>query len=240
MGVGFQGQNSADFHVHFGLAIRCLNQTAKDIESLLIKHGVTLKVTPPMLEQLATFYKFLSDYNHKLNLTRITGFQDFVVKHYVDCLYVAQLTKLPEPLIDMGTGPGFPGIPLKIVFPSLRIILVEGVQKRVEYLKEVRDVLKLQKLDIIGRNLDPKMHYPVQGVITRAVETCAATLGNAINCVQTEGRVILMKTPEIDPELVEAKEKWGSHYDLVEDIPYTLKGTPHKRRLVVFQKKKML
>jgi 16S rRNA (guanine527-N7)-methyltransferase len=213
-----------------------LSAVAKNLQIIFKEHGVKLSLTDEMLEQFAKFYKFLMDYNRKYNLTRLKTFEEVAVKHFIDCLYVAQLTHLPDPLIDMGSGAGFPGVPLKIARPDVRVILVEGVQKKVEYLKELREHLNLKLLDIIGRNVEPKMHYPVQGVITRAVEVISATLKNTVNCVQTGGYVILMKTPGIDAEIKEAKETMGEIYELVENIDYRLGKTSHERKLLVYKK----
>src|SRR5580658_7428860 len=110
-----------------------LSATAKNLSLVFEKHGVTLPLTDTMLEQFAQFYKFLMEYNKKYNLTRLKTFEEVAVKHFVDCIYVAQLTELPDPILDMGTGAGFPGVPLKIISPKTRIILVEGVQKKVDY-----------------------------------------------------------------------------------------------------------
>jgi 16S rRNA (guanine527-N7)-methyltransferase len=216
-----------------------LSAVAKNLQVIFKKHNLTVPLTDEMLEQFAKFYKFLMDYNQKYNLTRLKTFEEVAVKHFVDCLYVLQFSDLPDPIIDMGTGAGFPGIPLKIAKPETRIILVEGVQKKVEYLKELREHLGLKKLDIIGRNVDPKMHYPVQGVITRAVEVVSATLKNTINCVQTGGNVLLMKTPGIDAEILEAKETMGGVYELILDKDYRLGLTTHERKLLVYKKIKI-
>ena len=74
------------------------------------------------------------------------------------------------------------------------------------------------------------------GVITRAVEDVGNTLGNVMNCLQTGGRVYLMKGPKVGPEIKIAKKQWSEYYDLVEDLSYTIPETPHDRRLLVFQK----
>ena len=213
-----------------------LSVSARNLKDIFSKHGVRVFLSDEMLEQFAKFHKFLMDYNKKYNLTRLTTFEEVAVKHFVDCIYVAQLTKLPENLLDLGTGAGFPGVPLKIVSPETRVILAEGVQKKVDFLKELREHLGLKGLDIIGRNVDPKMQYPVKGVITRAVETATATLKNVANCLQTGGYVLLMKTPGIEAELREAKESMGHLFELVEDIDYNLGKTSHERKLVIFKK----
>lgn len=196
---------------------------------------------------LARFYMLLMDNQNERNFTRLLTLRDVGIKHFVDCLVVPELLRQNEvpllfPLLDVGTGPGFPGIPLKILFPDQRIILAEGVQKRVEFLKSIRDELGLGSpdapLDILGRNINSEVFLPVNGVITRAVEDASNTLGNVIHTLQTGGRVYLMKGPNCGPEIPMALEKWSEYYRLEKDIAYTLKGTPHERRLLVFQKLK--
>jgi 16S rRNA (guanine527-N7)-methyltransferase len=139
----------------------------------------------------------------------------------------------------MGTGPGFPGIPLKILFPEEKIILAEGVQRRVEFLKHVRSEMALKNLDIIGRNINPFFAYPVQSVITRAVEDIRNTLSNVLTCVQTGGCVYLMKGPNVDPEIPVAQKEMGEHFKLEKDIAYSLPDTTHQRRLLIYRKIKM-
>ena len=137
----------------------------------------------------------------------------------------------------MGTGPGFPGIPLRMITPaSKRIILAEGVQKRVEFLKKSREALKLENLDILGKNINREFVYPVGGVITRAVEECGNTLSNVVNCLQMHGKVFLMKGPNVQPEIDRALKDWGHHFELEKNIPYLLPRTTHERRLIVFRK----
>lgn len=190
--------------------------------------------------QILTRFYFLLMKNQKhQNFTRLLKLRDVAIRHFIDSLIVDQLTDLKGPLLDMGTGPGFPGIPLKIARPELKIILAEGVQARVEFLKEVREELALDQLDIIGRNINEEFVYPVQGVITRAVEDIGNTLGNVINCVQTGGRVYLMKGPGVDPELAPALERWGEYYKLIDDIAYELPQTQHQRRLLIYEKTKV-
>ncbi|MCE3010900.1 MAG: class I SAM-dependent methyltransferase [Proteobacteria bacterium] len=188
---------------------------------------------------LAQFYVLLMENQKKENFTRLLTLRDTAIRQFIDCLIVRDLTKLKFPLIDVGTGPGFPGIPLKVLFPKEKIILAEGVQRRVEFLKFVRSELNLPNLDIIGRNINPFFAYPVQGVITRAVEDVRNTLKNVLTCLQTGGRVYLMKGPNVDPEIPVAAEEMGEYYKLVEDHAYTLPHTQFDRRLLVYEKIKM-
>lgn len=184
-------------------------------------------------KKLAQFYQILMTEQHRLNLTRLLQFHEVAIKHFMDSLWILKLTTLKFPLLDLGTGPGFPGIPLKIKFPEEKILLGEGVQKRVEYLKRVREELKLRNLEIIGRNIGPDFLYPVQGVITRAVEDISNTLKNCRGCLSPGGRVYFMKGPGVDPEIKQAQ--LNKDYALVEDHSYTLPDTSLHRRLVVFE-----
>ncbi len=189
--------------------------------------------------QFAHFYRLLMETQEKENFTRLLKLRDIAIKHFVDCMMVPKLTELQFPLLDLGTGPGFPGIPLKFLFPNDKIILAEGVQRRVEFLKTVRSQMQLQQLDIIGRNINPFFAYPVRAVITRAVEDIGNTLSNVLTSLQTGGRVYFMKGPGVDPEIPEANKKMGEFYNLEKDIAYTLPETEQKRRLLVYKKIKM-
>lgn len=188
--------------------------------------------------QLVEFYQLLMENQKKQNFTRLITLREVAIKHFIDCLMVTKLINLEFPLADMGTGPGFPGIPLKIHFPEERIILVEGVQKRIDFLRHVRETMKLKNLDLIGRYVDPSFNYPVQSVITRAVESASQSLENVQNCVRVGGSLVLMKGPSAQAEIEPALEKWGEYFKLEHNIKYQLPKTPHERCLLVFRKYK--
>ncbi len=186
--------------------------------------------------QLAHFYELMMKNQEHQNFTRLLKLKDIAIKHFIDSMIITEMTELQFPLIDVGTGPGFPGIPLKIKYPDQKILLAEGVQKRVEFLKVVRDELQLKNLDIIGRNINEHFVYPVNGVITRAVEDISNTLSNTMSCLQEGGQVYFMKGPGVDPEIEAALKKYSEFYELSQDIPYDLPHTDNHRRLVVFKK----
>lgn len=232
-----------------------LDEAEDRLRDLFENHGLP-NVPVQQRRALARFYLQLMANQNERNFTRLLTLRDVGIKHFVDCLCVPQILRdngvpLLFPLMDVGTGPGFPGIPLKIAFPNERIILAEGVQKRVEFLKEVRDELGFPygpgrsergedaPLDILARNVNEECFVSVKGVITRAVEDASNTLGNVIHALQTGGRVYLMKGPNCDPEIEPALRKWSEYYELERDIHYELVKTPQKRRLLVFKKIKM-
>lgn len=213
------------------------NEADDRIYSVFRNHGFG-DYPHPKRQQLTRFYELLMANQNENNFTRLLTIKDVAIRHFIDSLMPAKLRELKFPLLDMGTGPGFPGIPLKIHFPDEKIILAEGVQKRVEFLKQVREEMKLKNLPIIGRNVNLEFFYPVNGVITRAVEDASNTLGNVVNSLQTGGEVYLMKGPNCGPEIQPALDKWGEYFELAADIAYELPQTPHERRLLVFRKLK--
>lgn len=213
------------------------NEADDRLQDLFHNHGFAGKIDHPTRRLFTKFYLLLMENQKRDNFTRLTSLRDVGIKHFIDSIIINKHTPLKFPLLDMGTGPGFPGIPLKIILgPEKKIILAEGVQKRVSFLKKVRDELGLQNLDIIGRNVTEDFKYPVEGVITRAVEDTRNTLGNVMNCLQTGGCVYLMKGPNVDPEIDVAKRVWGEFYQLEKDKHYQLPDTPHERRLLVYRK----
>lgn len=186
--------------------------------------------------QLAQYYVLLMEEQMENNFTRLVNIRDIAIRHFIDSLIVTKHTQFKFPLMDIGTGPGFPGIPLKIYYPDKPIILAEGVGKRCDFLRRVKEELGLKNLEIIQKNIRLSTTEPkVKSVITRAVEDISNTLRNAHNVLEMKGRVYFMKGPNVDPE-IEMAQKLSSAYKLVEDIAYDLPKTTHKRRLIIYEK----
>jgi 16S rRNA (guanine527-N7)-methyltransferase len=205
------------------------------LADILFNHDLK-HVTNPQISQLVKFYRLLMTAQIHQNFTRLLKFRDISIKHFVDSLIIRDLTQFKFPLLDIGTGPGFPGIVLKILFPEERILLAEGVQKRVDFLKQVRDELELKNLEIFGRNVTREFEYPVQGIITRAVEDMRNTLYNASRALQIGGHAFFMKGPNVGPELSLVKDYLGPYYKCIQDVAYVLPKTKHERRLIVYEK----
>ena len=212
-----------------------LNEANDRLADVFHNHNFDL-VSHSQRLQLAHFYRLLMLNQEKENFTRLLKLRDIAIKHFIDSIIIMNHTELQFPLLDVGTGPGFPGIPLKIMYPEQKILLGEGVQRRVEFLKHVRQEMNLKNLDILGRNINKHCTYPINGAITRAVEDIGNTLGNVMSGLQLGGRVYFMKGPGVDPEIEAAKINWSEFYKLVQNTAYTLPHTPHERRLVVYEK----
>jgi len=174
--------------------------------------------------------------NARLNLTRIHNFENMVLKHYVDSLLVLKFLELPSPLIDMGSGPGLPGIPLAIARPATRMILAEPRGGRAEFLGEVCTQLGFRNVEIYAHKVGPDYPGTVSGVITRAVGRVSQTLERVAACLGPGGRMVFMKGPDCDPEITEAGQTAAEFFRLAADHHYRIPGTPHQRRLVIYER----
>ncbi len=209
----------------------------KDMAGLLKNCGIDL--SRRQVDQLWTYHQLLREYNEELNLTRIHNFANMVLKLYVDSILPGAMIDLPSPLLDLGTGPGMPGIPLKIAYPHVEMLLAEGRGKRVDFLRIAVERLGLDGVGVIDRAITPSFEQPVAGVITRAVETIAQTLDHIRGCLASGGPAIFMKGPNCDEEVRAAaagESKYRESYRLVRDESYRIPNTSHERRLVVFQR----
>ncbi len=195
-----------------------------------------IRLSPDQLRQLWIYHHLLREHNPELNLTRIHSFAAMALKLYADSMLPGKLMELPSPLLDLGTGPGMPGIPLKIAYPGLEVLLAEGRLKRVQFLTEALTQLGLTGTRIIGKAVNERFEDPVQGVITRAVGTMAETAARVRNCLVCGGRLIFMKGPDCDREIQEMDRHFRKDYALEKDIHYRIGNTSHRRRLVVFER----
>lgn len=204
------------------------------LQSVLERCGFAL--SPKQLDQLWSYHGLLRSANAELNLTRIHQFDNMVLKHYVDSLLVTRFVDLPSPLMDMGSGAGLPGIPLKILRPDARMILAEPRGARVDFLRAVIDRLGLTEIEVYPHKIGPRHHPRVAGIITRAVASIPDTLELTTNCLGPGGLMIFMKGPGCDAEIAQANELMSSRFQLAADHPYQIPGTAHDRRLVLYHK----
>ena len=193
-----------------------------------------IKLTRGQVDGFWKFYTMLVEKNHEYDLTRITRFEDIITKHFIDSLMVAELIDLPVPLLDIGTGAGFPGIPLKIANPDIPVILAEPRQKRVQFLHEVIDALELEDIEVYPHLVTDHSFFEVRGVITRALESTTESLHRVNHFLPMGGQVILMKGPAVDSESTDSFSR--GNFTITMDQEYTLPGTSNNRRLLVYSK----
>lgn len=172
------------------------------------KLGINL--TSDQLLKLEKFYKLLIIWNDKMNLTRITNKKDVYLKHFYDSLTLIKTVDLTKNLYlcDVGSGAGFPGIVLKIVFPNLRITLIDSLQKRVIYLNEIIKSLELTNIEAIHTRAEDyaKNHREEYDIVTaRAVANLRILSELCIPIVKENSYFIAMKA-NIEEELDSSKE----------------------------------
>ena len=195
-----------------------------------------IQLSEGQLQKIWSYHQLLRQYNPKLNLTRIHNFENMVIKLYVDSILPAELLPLPTPLLDLGTGAGMPGIPLKIWQPQLDILLAESRRKRLDFIRKVVGNLPLHGIQIIDKKIDLSFQQPVAGVITRAVEEMSKTLTRVHGCLVPHGKVIFMKGPSCDAEINKIQQSSRLKYRLILNQSYRIPHTKHRRRLVVYER----
>lgn len=212
-----------------------IDPTRESMDRMLREGGVSLE--RDQLERLWTFHGLLRGRNQDRDLTRIIGFENTVIKHYLDSMVVGNFVRLPSPLLDIGTGAGFPGIPLKIRYPELELILAEPRPRRVAFLNEVIQRLSLKNVKVFEhRVVSASFKQPVAGVITRALETMDKTIQRTTAALQQGGTLIFLKGPGADAELKETLKRFNEDIKLRMDQEYRLGKTSNQRRLIVFER----
>jgi 16S rRNA (guanine(527)-N(7))-methyltransferase RsmG len=206
----------------------------QSLEALLKRCRISLDGR--QLDLLWRYHQMLRRANAELNLTRIHNFENMVLKHYVDSLLVLDFIELPSSLMDMGSGPGLPGIPLKIARPDLPMILAEPRGARAGFLRDVCNELRIPAVEVYAHKVGRDYPGQVGGVITRAVASIAETLDRVAACLAPGGQMIFMKGPECDQEMAEAAETHAESFRLASDHSYSIPGTEHRRRLVVYER----
>ena len=152
------------------------------MSQLLKKYAINLNNV--QLNKLWQYHNLIQQRTQESCLTGIRDFNEIILKHYVDCFIVQKLITIPFPLLDIGSGAGFPGILLKILFPDEKIILAESRRQRVQFLKEVTDSLSLNNTHIFPKKINQNFETKVNAVITMALEPISKTLPRIPSCLE--------------------------------------------------------
>ena len=204
---------------------------------------LNVSLTQTQIDQLNRYYELLIEYNKVMNLTGITEKTEVYLKHFYDSLTIVKIIDLNKinSLCDIGTGAGFPGLVLKIVFPNLKITLLDSLNKRIEFLKKVIEELKLTDIEVIHARaeeyaIDNRNKFDI--TTARAVAHTSILLEYAIPMTKIDGYFIPLKANmneeinEIDNALNQLNTK------LIKKIEFKLPIEESNRTIILFQKEK--
>lgn len=201
-------------------------------------------ITDQQAEQFQIYYDRLIEKNKVMNLTAITEYQEVIDKHFIDSILLGTVIDLSkeQSMIDVGTGAGFPGIPLKIVYPELEITLLDSLNKRVKFLEEVVAELKLQNIQAVhmraedgGQSKEHREQYDI--CVSRAVANLATLCEYCLPFVKKGGCFVSYKAAKTEEELMQAEHAikvLGGKIKTVKEL--SLPDAEGKRTLVVIEK----
>ena len=196
-------------------------------------------------EQIKKYFDYMTlllDWNEKINLTAITEMDDVILKHFIDSMTIFKYIENEESIIDVGTGAGFPGIPIAIMKKDVKITLLDSLNKRINFLNEVCSELKINNVETIhgraeeiGKNKEHREKYDI--AVSRAVANMSTLSEYLIPLVKIGGKCICMKGSEIEQELEQAKfaiKELGGKIEKVEK--FTLPDSDMERNIIIIKK----
>jgi len=214
------------------------------IEEFIIEvEKLGINLTEEKFQKLEQFYELLISWNEKMNLTRITEKEEVYLKHFYDSLTLVKVVNLNEveTLCDVGSGAGFPGIVLKIVFPSIKITLIDSLQKRVNYLNEIAKELGLKDIIAIHTRCEDYARINRENfdiVTARAVANLKMLSELCIPMVKVNGYFIAMKA-NAEEEIKESKNILNELNSTIEEVnEFNLPKEDSKRTLIKIKKTK--
>lgn len=207
-----------------------------------LSRKLNIDLTNEQVEQFEGYQNLLLEWNEKINLTAITEENDIIIKHFIDSMTVSKYFKGNDKVIDVGTGAGFPGVPLKIVDKTLKITLLDSLNKRINYLNDVIEKLRFDNVETIhgraeelSRNSKYREQYDV--ATARAVANLKTLSEYCLPFVKVGGYFVCMKGSDIEEELSNAKshiEVLGGKIEEIES--FVLPDTDMKRNIIVIKK----
>lgn len=216
----------------------------QEFSDLMIEYGkeIDIMFTEEQLKQFYQYMNLLIEWNEKINLTAIVEPKEIILKHFIDSLTITKYIGKNQSVIDIGTGAGFPGIPLKIVRKDLKITLLDSLNKRIHFLDEVIKELALENIDTVHARIEEyaknKNYRETYNIATsRAVANLTTLSEYMLPMVRINGMAICMKGSEISEEISKSKNSiklLGGEISKIEE--FALPKSDYKRNLILIEK----
>lgn len=203
---------------------------------------IDIELNEKQCEKFYNYMDLLLEWNNKINLTAIIEPAEIITKHFIDCITIKKHAKDEDCIADIGTGAGFPGIPLKIANDTLNVTLVDSLNKRINFLQDVIEKLGMKKIDAIhsraeefGKNKTNREYYDI--ATSRAVAKLNVLAEYMLPLVKVGGKCICMKGPEISEELNKSKNAINILGGRIKEVQeFILPETDMKRTIVIIEK----
>ena len=215
----------------------------KEFEKEIIENGkkIGLDIAEKEVQNLYKYMLLMLEWNKNVNLTAITEEKEIIYKHFIDSLSVNKYLTNKEKIMDIGTGAGFPGIPLKIFNEDLNFILVDSLNKRINFLEEVKNELNLNKLELVharAEELAKNKNYRenMDIVVSRAVARLRILAEYMLPFVKKNGICICMKGPNIEEEIEESKKSLEILGGKIEKIEHMILPGDLERNIILIRK----
>ncbi len=218
-----------------------LNEFCKEIEKKSSK--IDINLDNEICNKLYNYMNLLLEWNEKINLTAITDEKEIILKHFIDSFTINKFINSGDIMLDIGTGAGFPGLPIKIIRPEVDVFLMDSLNKRINFLNEVIELLQLKNIEAFHSRAEEmaknnKFREKFDVVTSRAVAKLNILLEYMLPYTKIDGKCLCMKGPNIEEEIKEAEKALkilGGEIEKIEKI--ILPDSNIERNIIIIRKK---
>ncbi len=218
-----------------------LNEFCKEIEEKSSK--IDINLDNEICNKLYNYMNLLLEWNEKINLTAITDEKEIILKHFIDSFTINKFINSGDKMLDIGTGAGFPGLPIKIIRAEVDVFLMDSLNKRINFLNEVIESLQLKNIEAFHSRAEEmaknnKFREKFDVVTSRAVAKLNILLEYMLPYTKVNGKCLCMKGPNIEEEIKEAEKALkilGGEIEKIEKI--ILPDSNIERKIIIIRKK---
>ena len=218
-----------------------LNEFCKEIEEKSSK--IDINLDNEICNKLYNYMNLLLECNEKINLTAITDEKEIILKHFIDSFTINKFINSGDKMLDIGTGAGFPGLPIKIIRAEVDVFLMDSLNKRINFLNEVIESLQLKNIEAFHSRAEEmaknnKFREKFDVVTSRAVAKLNILLEYMLPYTKVNGKCLCMKGPNIEEEIKEAEKALkilGGEIEKIEKI--ILPDSNIERKIIIIRKK---